>query len=52
MKKETVLGLLQDNGFVLDKEKQLPHGVQFSFRNGSKVSVFNNGTVTPQCQHV
>jgi len=52
MKKEEVLGILQDNGFVLDKEKELPHGVQFSFRNGSKVSVYNKGTVTPQGQHV
>ncbi|CAC9530287.1 hypothetical protein [uncultured Gammaproteobacteria bacterium] len=52
MKKEEVLGVLQDNGFVLDKEKELPHGVQFSFRNGAKVSVYNKGTVTPQGQHI
>ena len=30
MKKEEVLGILQDNGFVLDEEKPLP-GVRFSF---------------------
>lgn len=48
MKKEEVLGILQDNGFVLDTEKPLPYGVQFSFRNGSKVNVYEKGTVTPQ----
>lgn len=52
MKKEQVLGILQDNGFVLDEEKAIAYGVQFSFRNGSKVNVFDKGTVTPQGQHV
>ena len=52
MKKEEVLGILQDNGFVLDEEKAIPYGVQFSFRNGSKVSVFDKGTVSPQGQHI
>lgn len=52
MQKEEVLGILQDNGFVLDEEKAIPYGVQFSFRNGSKVNVFDKGTVTPQGQHV
>uniref|UniRef100_UPI003D252461 hypothetical protein n=1 Tax=Aeromonas rivipollensis TaxID=948519 RepID=UPI003D252461 len=52
MKKEEVLGILQDNGFVLDEEKSLPYGVQFSFRNGAKVNVFDKGTVTPQGQHI
>lgn len=52
MKKEEVLGILQDNGFVLEEEKQIQHGVQFCFRNGSKVNVFDKGTVTPQGQHV
>lgn len=52
MKKEDVLGILQDNGFVLDEEKVIPYGIQFSFRNGSKVSVFDKGTVTPQGQHI
>lgn len=52
MKKEQVLGILQDNGFVLDEEKSISYGVQFSFRNGSKVNVFDKGTVTPQGQHI
>ncbi|MFZ5579427.1 MAG: TIR domain-containing protein [Pseudomonadota bacterium] len=52
MKREEVLGILQDNGFVLDEEKSIPYGVQFLFRNGSKVSVFDKGTVTPQGQHI
>lgn len=52
MKKEEVLGILQDNGFVLDDEKAIPYGVQFCFRNGSKVNVYDKGTVTPQGQHV
>lgn len=52
MKKEEVLGLLQDNGFVLDAEKTIPYGIQFSFRNGSRVNVYDKGTVTPQGQHV
>jgi predicted nucleotide-binding protein len=52
MKKEEVLGILQDNGFVLDEEKAIPYGTQFCFRNGSKVNVFDKGTVTPQGQHI
>lgn len=52
MRKEQVLGLLQDNGFVLDEEKSIPYGVQFLFRNGSKVTVYDKGTVTPQGQHI
>lgn len=52
MRKEEVLGLLQDNGFVLDEEKVIPYGHQFCFRNGSKVNVYDSGTVTPQGQHV
>ena len=52
MKKEEVLGILQDNGFVLEQEKEIQHGVQFCFRNGSKVNVFDKGTVTPQGKHV
>lgn len=52
MKKEEVLGILQDNGFVLDEEKTIPYGVQFSFRNGAKVTVYDKGTVTPQGQHI
>lgn len=52
MKKEEVLGLLQDNGFALDEEKVIPYGVQFIFRNGARVTVYDKGTVTPQGQHV
>jgi predicted nucleotide-binding protein len=52
VKKEEVLGILQDNGFVLDEEKIIPYGIQFSFRNGAKVNVYDKGTVTPQGQHV
>ena len=52
MKKEEVLGILQDNGFVLDEEKTIAYGIQFLFRNGAKVSVFDKGTVTPQGQHI
>lgn len=52
MKKEEVLGILQDNGFVLDEEKAIAYGIQFLFRNGAKISVFDKGTVTPQGQHI
>lgn len=51
MKKEEVLGVLQDSGFVLDEEKEIPYGTQFCFRNGSKVNVYDKGTVTPQGKH-
>ncbi len=52
MTKEQVLGTLQDNGFILDDEKAIPYGVQFLFRNGAKVNVYDKGTVTPQGQHI
>lgn len=52
MKKEEVLGILQDNGFVLEEEKSIQHGVQFRFRNGSKVNVFEKGTISPQGKYV
>lgn len=52
MKKEEVLGVLTDKGFILDEEKTIPYGVQFIFRNGSKVNVYDKGTITPQGQHV
>lgn len=52
MKKEEVLGILQDNGYVLDEEKIIPYGVQFIFRNGSKVTVYDKGTVSPQGMHI
>ena len=48
MKKEDVLGRLQDAGFVLSEEKTLPYGVQFCFNNGAKVSVYDKGKITPQ----
>ena len=52
MKASEVLGILQDNGFVLDEEKTIPYGKQFAFRNGAKVNVYDKGTVTPQGQHI
>lgn len=52
MKREQVLGILQDNGFVLEEEKSISYGVQFCFRNGSKVNVYDSGSVTPQGQHI
>jgi len=30
MKKEEVLGILQDNAFVLEEEKKIQHGVQLT----------------------
>lgn len=48
MKKEMVLGKLQDAGFILNEEKTIPYGIQFCFSNGVKVIVYDKGTVTPQ----
>ena len=48
MKKEMVLGKLQDAGFILNEEKPIPYGIQFCFSNGAKVILYENGTVTPQ----
>lgn len=48
MKKEMVLGKLQDAGFILNEEKTIPYGIQFCFNNGAKVIVYDKGTVTPQ----
>lgn len=48
MKKEMVLGKLQDAGFILNEEKTIPYGIQFCFSNGAKVIVYEKGTVTPQ----
>lgn len=48
MNKEDVLGALQDAGFILDEEKRIQHGIQFCFRNGSKVNVYDKGTILPQ----
>lgn len=52
MKKEEVLEILVRNGFVLDKEMSIQYGVQLAFRNGSKVSVYDTGTVNPQGKHI
>ena len=52
MKKEQVLKILQDSGFILDKEKPLLCGIQLVFRNGSKVTVYHKGTVLPQGNHI
>jgi predicted nucleotide-binding protein len=52
MTKEEVLGILQDKGYILEGEKAVPRGTQFSFRNGSKVMVYDKGTVMPQGKHV
>jgi len=52
MKKEEVLGILQNNGFILDEEKAISYGTQFSFRNGSNINVYDKGTVTPQGQNI
>lgn len=48
MKKEMVLGKLQDAGFILNEEKAIPYGIQFCFSNGAKVIVYDKGTITPQ----
>lgn len=48
MKKEMVLGKLQDAGFILNEEKTIQYGIQFCFSNGAKVIVYDKGTVTPQ----
>jgi predicted nucleotide-binding protein len=46
--KDQVLAILTGKGFVLDSEKALPYGVQVRFTNGSLVSIFDSGAVTPQ----
>lgn len=48
MTKEQVLEVLTAKGFVLDGEKAIQYGVQLRFTNGSLVSVFDSGAVTPQ----
>ncbi len=52
MQKEEVLGRLLDNGFEIDSEKEIPYGVQFRFKNGAIVNVYDKGTVTPQGKYV
>lgn len=48
MNKDQVIEILTGNGFVLDEQKVIQYGVQLRFTNGSLVSVFDKGTVTPQ----
>lgn len=52
MKADQVKQVLGANGFVLDEEKEIQYGVQLKFTNGSVVSVFDKGTVTPQGKDV
>lgn len=52
MTKDQVLEALKAKGFVLDGEKAIQYGVQLRFTNGSLVSVFDKGTVTPQGKDV
>jgi predicted nucleotide-binding protein len=46
--KDQVIEILTGKGFVLDEQKLIQYGVQLRFTNGSLVSVFDKGTVTPQ----
>lgn len=50
--KDQVLAVLTANGFVPDGEKQIQYGVQLRFTNGSLVSVFDSGAITPQGKDV
>ena len=52
MKKEQILKTLQDSGFILDEEKPVSCGIQFVFRNRSKVLVYHKGTVLPHGKHI
>ena len=52
MTKDQVITALTQNGFVLDGEKAIQYGVQLRFTNGSLVSVYDKGTVTPQGKDV
>lgn len=52
MTKDQVLAVLTANGFVPDGEKQIQYGVQLRFTNGSLVSVFDSGAITPQGKDV
>lgn len=51
MKKEEVMEILKEHGFILDQEKSIPHGVQLIFRNGAMVSVYHTGKVNVQGKH-
>jgi predicted nucleotide-binding protein len=50
--KDQVLAVLVAKGFVADGEKPIQYGVQLRFTNGSLVSVFDSGAVTPQGKDV
>jgi predicted nucleotide-binding protein len=50
--KDQVLATLTAKGFVADGEKQIQYGVQLRFTNGSLVSVFDSGAITPQGKDV
>lgn len=52
MTKDQVLAALTANGFVPDSEKAIQYGIQLRFTNGSLVSVFDSGAVTPQGKDV
>ena len=50
--KDQVLAALKAKGFVPDSEKPIQYGVQLRFTNGSLVSVFDSGAITPQGKDV
>jgi predicted nucleotide-binding protein len=50
--KDQVLAALTQKGFVLAAEKPIQYGVQLRFTNGSLVSVFESGAITPQGKDV
>jgi predicted nucleotide-binding protein len=50
--KDQVLAVLATKGFIPDGEKPIQYGVQLRFTNGSLVSVFESGAVTPQGKDV
>ena len=52
MNVDQVKEVLGAKGFVLDEEKKIQYGVQLKFTNGSLVSVFDKGTVSPQGKDV
>ena len=52
MTKDQVLAALKAKGFVPDSEKPIQYGVQLRFTNGSLVSVFDSGAITPQGKDV
>ena len=50
--KDQVLAALKAKGFVPDSEKPIQYGVQLRFTNGSLVSIFDSGAITPQGKDV